>query len=337
VIKFSLPSTLCIFAAAFLVGPFDAAALTTPAGTVLNTSSDVVFAPSSIWDNVGVAGDSTGEYLGNGWIITANHVARLSPTTTNFSLTLGATTYNWTGTGAQLGSHDIFLAQLAPDSFGKLPDDYGATGVPLVSSTPATGTATTMIGNGKTYASTSYYVPSGGSWPLSNFADPNAVAVHARTAGAKTWGTNTIWGTTAAGSLYPTTALPIANFHLAGDDALAADFSDTREAALPTSKDAATAFETGGALYDSGGGMFVNDGGVWKLAGLTNGVVAWNGQPGDTTTVSNNTIAIDLGSYAAQINAITATPEPTAGALLGIAGTVLAASTRRRKNSRAEG
>ncbi len=327
-IKCPLPPRLCILATALLAVPFEAAALITPAGTAANTSSDATFAPSSIWNNVGGAGDSTGEYLGNGWIITANHVNRTNATTIHFSLVLSNTTYNWTGTGTQLGAHDIFLAHLAPDGNGNLPDAYGATGIALTTFTPPTTTAATLIANGRTISATNYYTVVGNTWTQVPPNTPGAYPVYSwGPSHLKTWGTNKIWGTTAASSTI--SSFPLSAFTVAGDDALATDFSDGPYA----TNDAATADETGAALNDSGGGMFVQEGGVWKLAGLLDTTDAYVGQPASTTTDGNDTLAIDLSSYASQINAVIAAPEPTSGALLGIAGTVFAASVRRRKKS----
>ena len=327
-IKFPSPSAVVVSAVALLAGPFEAAALITPAGTAANSSADATFAPVSIWDNVGVAGDSSGEYLGNGWIITANHVSR-SGNNINFSLTLGGTPYNWTGTGAQLGSHDIFLARLAPDGSGNLPDAYGATGIPLATATPATGTATTLIGLGRIISAINYYTVAGSVWTPVPPSTPGAIPVYSwGPSPTKTWGTNTIWGTTAAGSTVA--GFPLAAWTVAGDDALAVDFSDGPYA----THDPATAAETGAAVNDSGSGMFVNVAGTWKLAGLVDTIDTYTGQPGSTTTDGNDTFAIDLTSYASEINAVIATPEPTSGALLGIAGTVFVASVRRRKKSR---
>lgn len=330
-IKCPLPPRLCILATALLAVPFEAAALITPAGTAANTSSDATFAPTSIWNNVGGAGDSTGEYLGNGWIITANHVSRTNATTINFSLTLGNQSYGWIGTGAQLGSHDIFLAHLAPDTNGNLPDAYGATGVALTSFTPPTTTAATLIANGRTISATNYYLVSGNTWTPVPQGTPGAYPVYSwGPSHLKTWGTNKIWGTTAAGSTIG--GSPLSAFTVVGDDALATDFSNGPSA----THDPATADETGAALNDSGGGMFVQEGGVWKLAGILDSTDAYVGQPASTTTDGNDTLAIDLSSYASQINAVIAVPEPASGALLGIAGTVFAASVRRRKKSRAD-
>lgn len=329
-------SKLVLLAAAIFSGSFEAKGLITPTGTGANSASDTTFAPSSIWNNVGVAGDSSGEYLGNGWIITANHVSR-SGNNINFSLTLGATTFNWLGTGAQLGSHDIFLAHLAPDGSGNLPDAYGATGVSLATSTPSIGTATTLIGEGRTISATNYYTVVGSTWTQVPSNTPGAIPVYSwGPSPTKTWGTNKIWGTTAAGSTVATspTPTPVAGFTAAGDNALAVDFSDGPYA----THDPATAYETGAAVNDSGSGMFVNVAGTWKLAGLVDTIDTYAGQPGSTTTDGNDTFAIDLASYAPEINAIilpvTSAPEPTSGVLLGIAGTVFAASMRRRKNHR---
>ncbi len=323
-----------IFAALLLAAALPAHALITPSGTAANSASDPTFAPISLWENVGAAGDSTGEYLGNGWIITANHVYRGSdPSKIVFSLTIAGVTHLWSGNGTQFGAHDIFLAQLDPDGLGNLPDGYGATGIPLATATPAVGTAVTYIGLGDTFSTTALYIATGNPWPTTVIDDAAvSVRVYPWATQAKTWGTNLIWGTTAAGST-TSGGSPIATQTVAGDNALATDFSSTRHPNLPASRDAATAFETGAALYDSGSGVFVNVAGTWRLAGLTDTTDAFGGQPANSMTVDNNTYSIDLASYSPQISAIIATPEPSTF-LLGCAGMLTLFSRRSRRASR---
>jgi hypothetical protein len=108
----------------------------------------------------------------------------------------------------------------------------------------------------------------------------------------------------------------LSSYTLAGDDALAIDLSSDRHGDLPASQDAATPFETTAALNDSGSGMFINSSGTAQLVGLVDTVLTWDGQPGSTTTVSDDTMAIDLTRYASEINAVIV-PEPGAVSLVG--------------------
>jgi hypothetical protein len=296
----------------------EAHGLITPAATAGNSAADATYAPASVWDNVGFAGDSSGMYLGNGWIVTANHVSRTDATHIDFKLTLGGVTYSWSGTGFQLGGHDIFLAKLNPDGASNLPDAYGATGVTIPTATPAVGTPVTMIGYGRTSSATTYYTVSGSTWTESNQLNPLAVAVYTwGPTPTKTWGTNTIWGTSTAGSMIPGSSAPLSDFTVAGDKALSVDFTEIRHGNLPASHEATpTAYETAAALNDSGSGLFASVNGSMQLVGLTDTVLGWNGQPGNTTTASNYTMAIDLTSYAAEINAYVV-PEPGTSFLLG--------------------
>ena len=92
------------------------------------------------------------------------------------------------------------------------------------------------------------------------------------------------------------------------------------------------------AEFDSGGGLFVLDGGVWKVAGIARGVehsgrsifranVADPDNPGgrDGPDLMD---AVRVSTYAAQITA--AVPEPSAAAVVLLAGCGLLARRRRR-------
>jgi hypothetical protein len=170
----------------------------------------------------------------------------------------------------------------------------------IASTTPAAGTAMTMIGGGRDRGAFTEWnvntgttpwvwteVPSGG-----NFAGYKTVSSR-----ALRWGTNSVSGT---GSWI---------------------FFDNRDVlTMETTFDAANGTSEAQAVFgDSGGPVFVKNGGQWELAGIISTVDAFSGQPspGQTAVFGNVTYMADLSFYHDQIVAVV--PEPGAATLEGVA------------------
>lgn len=80
--------------------------------------------------------------------------------------------------------------------------------------------------------------------------------------------------------------------------------------------------------FDSGSAVFVFDtiDSRWELAGIATAITGFSGKPANTSLYGESTIFIDLTKYASQINAVI--PEPSVAMLLGVGALALA---RRRR------
>jgi len=246
---------------------------------------------------VGQVKGSTGVYLGNSWVLTADHVGA-----GNFSV--GGQTYNYNGVDShQIGGVDLRLFKLS--SAPVLPV------LPLASTAPSAGQFAVMIGAGRTPTSssaTTWYVdidPVNWDWRTSNFPDADAIADGYPTTNS---GKVVRWGTNSVDRIDKNVAYGA--------------YSPTDMAVTVFDNLNATAFEAQAVLNDSGSGLFVDNGGGWELAGTIVTVDIFNNQPGGagTAVFGNTTLAIDLSQHAAEINSfvISPVPEPSAfGLFLG--------------------
>lgn len=220
-------------------------------------------------------------YLGNDWFITAYHVKYYDNPT---GVLLGAGTYtidagSWTRITNSVGTDaDLMMFRVE--------EGVGLPGIGI-SSTPTNGTALTMIGNGRNRATDlSYWNVSGTTW-TENGSPTNAAGYKWASGSTKRWGSNTKEGD--AG---------LVNDGFGITDMFYTDFDPL-------------AGEAQGATYDSGGGVFVDNGGEWELSGIMITTAGGSGQPGSTSVFGNLTYAADLSTYADQISATVAIPEPS--------------------------
>jgi hypothetical protein len=276
------------------------------------------------WSNVGIRGIGTGVYLGNRWVLTANHVGGGAITLTN------GTTYQMAaGTGHQLVNRlvsgsttptDLFLYQLDTDP-----------GLPWVNlaTTFSVNDVVLMVGAGRqrgdgvfwsidasqnpwtwTPVTSGYYDAAGYNllatramgWGLNVIAEPRTVSVDGVAVSAMK-----------TGFVYPQFAAPY----------------DGSEGQITTG--------------DSGGPVFRQNGSSWELAGIMVGASnPLSGQPdavllgfdaGGILSPYSETYIADLSVYRDQIVAITAVPEPgTVGLAVAAAATgILGRGLRRRR------
>ncbi|MGJ8641484.1 MAG: PEP-CTERM sorting domain-containing protein [Opitutaceae bacterium] len=305
---------------------FQKSALLTGGLLLLNTSYGIVnisdplgndIAPTGIggqpedpgFNNVGqVNGSSSrgsGVYMGNGWVLTANHVNA-------GDFTVGGMTYSYDGsTSHQIGGTDLRLFKLATSPM--LPS------IEIADSTPVTTTAVTMISGGRDPEGslTTWYVDPVTNapnwiWSESDFPEATLSGDGYKTTTDRTvrWGTNEISGYgTAFGAATLTT-----NF-----TSLASGGTD---------------FEAQAVTNDSGGGFFVEEGGQWVLAGTIVTVTGYPDQPAFPTTAIpgslSSTVAIDLSPFKEEIDGYVV-PEPGTSALLaGLGALAVALNCRRR-------
>jgi len=287
-----------------------------PAGAVIIqtlSGTDNTSAPADDpgWNNVSFRGNGTAVYLGNGWVLTANH-------TTGGSMTFGGQTYTEVPGTAFLLTNNGVAGKTATTDLKMFQIDGIPAGLPTLSiaaTTPTAGTAVTMIGAGRDRgAFTQWSVNTSTSpWTWTEVASGgNAGGYKTLSTRALRWGTNNVSGT--------------------GDWI----FFDNRDVlTMQTTFDFADGTSEAQAVVgDSGGPVFVKNGGQWELAGIMVTVGAFSGQPspGQTAVFGNLTYMADLSFYRDQIVAVV--PEPDAATLTGVAlaaGVAWGALGRRRR------
>jgi hypothetical protein len=295
----SLPVALCV-ACAVSVSPAPAAraVLIDSGDGTGNTSAP----PDDFgWDYVGRRGGLTAVYLGDGWVLTANHVASGPVVIEGVSYEMIASTSvrldNGDGTYADLKV--VGLAGVPP-----LPP------LPIRSAPLSSGTPVVMVGNGRDRGAST--VP----------CDPNGPPPPGPLGGYEWLTTKTLrWGTNEIDGL------------LAFDDP---SNSLNTEVFFTSFDQGATPDEAQATTGDSGGAIFIDNGSEWELAGIMIAVdyyPACQTLPLATSLYTNRTFAADLSFYRNQIEDIVALPEPDAptGLACGVALLALLARGRRRR------
>jgi hypothetical protein len=259
--------------------------------------------------NVGSLNGASAIYLGNRWVMTAQHVAGTSlPSSVNFGGTNYTTlsgSYHQLTNNAQSGLSsltDIVLFRLSSDPL--LPT------LSLASSAPTVGTAVMMIGNGRIQnASPTYWnvtVNPGSNndvWTVVTSTDSyNRVGFQTIASNEVRWGVNQI----------ESTGL---NVDTSGSSTRSVvSYSTLFGGSVPFTHEAQA------VVGDSGGAVFSWDGvSSWHLSGMMHAVNGYELQPSNTAVVGQSTFAADLSFYNGQIVSLTGIPEPSVSmaALLG--------------------
>ncbi|HKK17978.1 MAG TPA: hypothetical protein VJ952_04780 [Opitutales bacterium] len=257
---------------------------------------------------VGQVKGSTGVYLGNGWVLTADHVGA-----GNF--TLGGTTYNYDGTNShRIGGVDLRLF--------KLSSAPALAPLTISTTTPSLNDDVVMIGAGRKPTGstpTTWHVdtddPANWVWDTSSFpdADTTKSGFITNTTKEVRWGTNVVDGIDTG----------VTYWSYAPMEMIVTDFDET----------GGTAFESQAVLNDSGSGVFVDHGSGWELAGTIVDVDIYDNQPGGNSSAlfGNLTHAIDLSSHASEINGyyLVPVPESASFALFLLLSSLLRLSSRR--------
>ncbi len=307
----------CALAIAIVAGHYQPAAalLVAPPSSNDNTS---ISSPDDDpgWANVG----DRGVYLGNRWVITANHVGS------------GATTFTGIGTFNAVPGSD----QRVPNPLGlgltthtdlllyRLSTDPGLPAISLAAVTPAPGALVTLIGDGLS-------------------ALPDAVETHWRISGddpnytweaglgddasgfygsdsRKLWGTNLVEDAESEfheGDDNNTVAVTL------GDAKIISFF--TRFDKVGVTNGTPTDHEAQALSGDSGSAVFQKVDGSWVLVGISYAIGVFEDQPdvGTTAVYGNLTFAADIASYRNQILSIASIPEISSFVLVGSTWIVL--------------
>ena len=268
-------------AAALLI----AAALASPASAVvIATGADDpnLVAPGNDpgWNNVGHIAGASGVYLGNRWVITANHVSngalRLSDGR-EFAVSVGSP-LRLENTGSGIGSPDLRMFRLA--------EDPGLPALKIADAVPAISSRVIMIGAGIDRAAPLIgWQTFGLSWTEVPLRSADTVGYSLLSTSEMRWGVNLV----STGSSFGTNQT--FGFNTRFD-----------RLGIP--------FEAQATSGDSGGGTFFLRDGVWELAGIMTSTQLLGGQPDDTVVFGDQTIIADLSVYRSQILELIEREEP---------------------------
>lgn len=273
-------------------------------GIIISTgqplSDTEVAAGFTYWDNIGWRGTLTGSnsdgscvYLGDSWVLTANHVG------SGNVIFDGVTYAEIAGTSQQISNADARVFRIANPS-------ASLQAVTIFDGQLSSGTAVKMFGTGLDQEPDKTYwrvTPSGPDFiwsevPTKNQADASGYYwANSPATRIKRWGTNEIDDVfTSSGRYYFETAF---------------DEGDT-------------VYEANAADKDSGGAVFTNNGGSWELIGISIALSYWADQPDAavdwvdwSTSSGNRTRMVDLTQYRDEILAATPEPIPLPGDLNG--------------------
>jgi hypothetical protein len=236
------------------------------------------------WNNVARLSNASAVYLGNRWVLTANHVTDGPVRFTDgrvFNVSVGSKV-GIKNAGGQLGSATADLRMF------RLADDPGLPALEIAASSPEAGTVVTMIGAGFDRAPEliGWNVNGLNQWSEVLLTRANRNGFKLLDASHMRWGVNQALG--------GTSFVPSSNTFV---------FS-TRfdKPGIP--------FEAQAVAGDSGGGVFEFVDGGWKLAGIMITVQTLASQPAWTTVFGQSTNAADLSMYRDQILDLVNKPEP---------------------------
>jgi len=266
------------------------------------------------WARVGRVGtNGSGVYLGNGWVLTANHVS----SKTYFTVE-GYPTYNKIDGeqfGVQLrntsdtGYIDLYMFRVDV-SGGNL---NGLGDMAITSSAPNNKQCVHIgTGDGQTLSTkTHWYVdttPNPDVWSTSEFSgwDTDRYGYYWSGVRDTRWAYEDVYD-----SNYDFT---ISGMFMQG---FTTDFIEATDYGMA-------------ADHDSGSGLFVKNGGVWELAGIAHAVGnLYSGQPSATGVYGNWSLYSDLSAYSDQITTIMVIPEPVTVWSLAILGVMMVLLSKR--------
>lgn len=257
------------------------------------------------WANVGTkaVGGATVVYLGNGWVLTANHVGAGDVIFGGITYAMvPGTWYRLQTPGSPPTNADLGMFRIAEQP-------PGLAALLISDTTPPASAEVVGIGYGRNRAQSETWWNS--AWQEQT-GTPAYYGFNWGTGSTKRWGSNHIDGTENVldtQTFYTT----FTRFGGAGDDEMQA------------------------ALGDSGGAVFYKRGDQWELSGIILAIQQYTypkpGQPFTTAVYGNRTYAADLSAYKDQIMTYYVVPEPgtLALALIGLAAAAIVGFARPRR------
>jgi hypothetical protein len=263
---------------------------------VINTLDDQVnrVAPADDpgWNNVGRVGSASGVYLGNRWVLTANHVGsaslRLSDGRTFAPVADSGVRLQNTGSVAGFGGADLFMYRLAADP--------GLPAVSIAASAPAPGERVSMIGAGLDLQAPmlgwqTTAVTGGLRWTEAPLVHANTFGFALGTTSTMRWGYNHV----SSASTFDSTSDRTWTFSTRFD---------------PPGTTLLRFFEAQAVVGDSGGGVFHEVDGQWQLSGIMVSQDLLNNQPAGTVVFGGSSNIADLSKYREQILELLNTSDP---------------------------
>ena len=228
------------------------------------------------FDNVGIIVGLSGVYVGNGWVLTANHVGE------NSIQLLGVTYDPVPGSKVRFQNPDTSLADLI--AFKLLGPDPPLPALSIASASPGVNTLVTVIGRGRNRGTaTTWMGIDGWNWGGS---------------GVTRWGTNKI---------LDINQLVVINNGPSSTQSFSIRFDDLNRGQSMGQHEAAL------AEGDSGGGAFTGSGGSAELVGILFAIGLFLDQPGQTSLYGNLGYVSDLFAYRTEILALIDQPECSDG------------------------
>lgn len=283
------PHPKCLIAASVLALALACLTATPAQAIVVNADRNATSNPAAyqtkpspsfiIWDYVGALGDGSGVYLGNGYVLTGNHV-------TNFS------TFNLNGTNYSRNLGEPVVRLKNPDNSNadlkifQINGDPGLSLLPITTDTAAISDPLIMIGTGRGRGSAETSVGTGllgYEWAGTNQRE-------------KTWANNDIHELTSL--------IDSNNTHM---------FSTRFERNI-NGDGQATQWDSGGGAFRVN--VDLNQ---WELIGVPLSIAAFEGQDAETAAYGNLTYIADLTVYRDQIVALVPEPASGALLISGIA------------------
>jgi hypothetical protein len=286
-----------------------------PAGAVVVTSggpNNTAPGGQPFFNNVGAIGSASAIYLGDGWVLSANHVAGALPASVNFG---GVSYLTQAGSFHRLENpaYSPTLSLLTDIVVFRLSAPPALPWVTISNATPTVGSQVMMIGNGSTQVGPQTFwdrteFPGGGNdtWVVTTEALSNIAGYQTTGAREVRWGEN-----------------------LVNDDNFTASIGHGDVISFSTRFDPiGLPHEAQAVSGDSGGAVFSYNGSTWELSGMMYAVSTYETQPGgaDTAVFGMETAIADLSYYRSQI--LTIIPEPSTAVLAMLGGLVL---IRRRR------
>jgi hypothetical protein len=216
------------------------------------------------WSHVGVnEWNLTAFYLGNGWVITANHAGSGDLTLDGVLYPELPNTRVWFENDPFPARPDLVVYRLDPAAgLPPLPP------FPILDREPLPGEELTLAGNGVARGSATTWNGYGG-W---NWGGPRVLR----------WGTNVV-------------------FEVGFWMTVGSSYTHSFDSDFTSIASGGTEHEAQGVIGDSGGAVLLKQGVAWVLAGIQYARIPHPGQPADTSLYGNLTLNVDLSFYRDQI------------------------------------